>query len=227
MFSLFKGTRVLLRIVIEIMKDMFYFMVFVLMTTLTLSLLYTAATPDDSLTNLTSTDYLMHVYRLDFGDFSPDDYSPLDTTIFIVAVIIVPLVLFNMLIAIMGDTFDRVKEESGRMDFQEMASLIYRYEIIAQSLCKGNRGQVWKYMSQDVKYSGDEAIDVWQGRIKLVIERSQKKQEEWHNQTKKWLSENKERIDEIEHAIKRANEESKRVNEENNRAIAENKKAID
>ena len=44
-------------------------MVFVLATTLAVSLLFTSATPDESLTDLTYTDYLMHVYRLDFGDF--------------------------------------------------------------------------------------------------------------------------------------------------------------
>ena len=86
-------------------------MLFVLVTTITVSLLYTSAVPDEKLTNVTYTDYLMHVYHLDFGDFSTDDYTSLDTAIFILAVIIVPLVLLNMLIAIMGDTFGRVKEE--------------------------------------------------------------------------------------------------------------------
>ena len=94
-----------------------------------------------------------------------------------------------MLIAIMGDAFDRVKEEQGRCDFQEMAALIYRYEIIAHSLCKRTK-RVWKYIfvSEDVKYSGEEAIDVWQGRIrgiKTEIEKSYKKQEEWQSKFEK------------------------------------------
>ena len=64
----------------------------------------------------------------------------------------------------MGDTFDRVKEEQARRDFQEMAGLIYWYEIIAQTLCKcKKRKRDWKYIfvSEGVKYSGEEAIDVW------------------------------------------------------------------
>ena len=109
MFSFFKATRVLTRIIIEIIKDMIPFLIFILLTTFSVSQIYTAATPDDSLTDWTYVEYMMHVYRLDFGDFSLDDYSPLDTGIFIFAVIIVPLILLNMLIAIMGDTFDRVK----------------------------------------------------------------------------------------------------------------------
>ena len=82
-FSLFKSTRVLLRIVIEIVKDMIPFMVFVLATTIIVSLLCTSATPDAALTDVTYSDFLLHVYRLDFGDFSLNNYSSLDLAIFI------------------------------------------------------------------------------------------------------------------------------------------------
>ena len=112
------------------------FLLFVLATTVTFSLLFTSATPDDALSNRTYSDFLLHVYLLDFGDFSLDDYSALDLVIFMLAIFIVPLVFLNMLIAIMGDTFDRVKEEQQRRDFQEMAGLIYRYETITRSFCK-------------------------------------------------------------------------------------------
>ena len=105
-FSLFKSTRVLLRIVIEILRDMIPFMLFVLATTITVALLFASATSEDALATDTYSGFLMHVYLLDFGDFSFDDYSALDRAIFILAVLIVPLVLLNMLIAIMGDTFD-------------------------------------------------------------------------------------------------------------------------
>ena len=177
-FSLFKSTRVLLRIVIEIVNDMIPFMLFVLATTVAVSLLFTSATPYPALSNTTYSDFLLHVYRLDFGDFDLDGYSSVDLAIFILAVVIVPLVFLNMLIAIMGDTFDRVKEEQGRRDFQEMAGLIYRYEIIAYTVCRWRKiKRVWKYIfvSEDVKYSGEEAIDVWQGRIrgiKMEIEKN-------------------------------------------------------
>ena len=199
-FSLFKSTRVLLRIVIEIVRDMIPFMLFVLVTTVTVSLLFTSATPDGALAGATYPDFLLHVYLLDFGDFSLDDYSALDLAIFILAVLVVPLVLLNMLIAIMGDTFDRVKEEEGRRDFQEMAGLIYRYEVISQAVCKGKkRRSVWKYIfgCEDAKLSGEEGIEEWQGRIrgiKLEIEKNQKKQEEWHRENEEWKKRQEELI---------------------------------
>ena len=134
-FSLFKGTRVLLRIVIEIVKDMVPFFLFVLATTLTITLLYTSAILEDNLHDRSYPDLLMHVFLLDFGDFSADEYTPLEQCIFILSAIMVPLVLLNMLIAIMGDTFDRVKEDQDKRDFHEMAGLVYRYETIANKLC--------------------------------------------------------------------------------------------
>lgn len=70
-----------------------------------------------------------------------DEYSPLEEFIFILGAIIAPLVLMNMLIAIMGDTFDRVKEDQNRRDYQELASLVYRYEVIAQVFNACNRYQ--------------------------------------------------------------------------------------
>lgn len=113
-FSLLKSTRVLLRIVIEIVKDMVPFFLFVFVTTLAFSLLFTTATTEDNLENRTYSNLLLHVFLLDFGDFSTDEYSALEMCIFILGAIAAPLVLLNMLIAIMGDTFDRVKEEEGR-----------------------------------------------------------------------------------------------------------------
>ena len=129
-----------------------------------------------------------------------------------------------------------------------MAGLIYRYESIAKTLFKRDKGDTWKYIfvSQDVQYQGEEAIDVWQGRIKgikLQIERYHKKQEQWQDNWKEewqnknedwqkkneeqlkknedWQKKNEERIVAIEQAIKEVKEENKKANEENKLAIKE------
>ena len=54
---------------------------------------------------------------LDFGDFNTDDYNLLRNGIFFGASLLVPLILLNMLIAIMGDTYDRVKDDEKTRDF--------------------------------------------------------------------------------------------------------------
>ena len=56
-------------------------------------------------------------YLLSLGEFSFDDYSKADQTdsgldwaLFITATVIIQIIITNMLIAIMGDTFDRIFE---------------------------------------------------------------------------------------------------------------------
>ena len=79
---------------------------------------------------------MLHTFRLDLGDYDTGAYNSLEIFIYIVAVLIVPLVMLNMLIVIMGNTYDRVKEKEDRRDLQELANLVMKYEIIATALCK-------------------------------------------------------------------------------------------
>ena len=74
-FSLFKSTRVLLGIVIEIVKDMIPFFLFVFATNLVVSLLFTSATPRDQLNVHTFPQLMMHIFLLDFANFSIKQYS--------------------------------------------------------------------------------------------------------------------------------------------------------
>ena len=81
-----------------------------------------------------------------------------------------------------------------------MAGLVYRYEIIAEWMCSWRRrnGKVWKYIfySEEAKQKGDEVIDPWQGRIKgikLLIERMQKENQEWHQENSERSMKNEER----------------------------------
>ena len=70
---------------------------------------------------------MFHVFRIDFGDFATDNYNSLEIFIFILAAMMMPLIMLNMLIAIMGDTYDRVKEKEDRRDLQELANLVFKY----------------------------------------------------------------------------------------------------
>ena len=117
LFFLVKKTRVLLRIVQEIIRDMIPFLSLVLGSVLLMALLFTVASPRSQLHDRLYPDMLMEVFLTDFGGFGDvSEYSPLAQAVFIVGVLGVPLVLMNMLIAIMGDTYDRVMEELPRRD---------------------------------------------------------------------------------------------------------------
>ena len=200
-FSLFKSTRVLLRIVIEIVKDMIPFILFLVATNLVISLLFTSASPRERFTGWRYPQLLMHIFLLDFGDFSIDEYSHLEQFIFVLAAIAVPLVLLNMLIAIMGDTFDRVKEEESLRELLEMVGLVYKYEIVAQALCcfKRKKQKSWKYIfhSRSLKDEGEFEDAHWEGRIRGIkrdIARLQHETEEHHRAQREKREESGRRI---------------------------------
>lgn len=69
-------------------------------------------------------------YTLAFGDFSTDDYSVFEWLAFVIASLFIPLVLFNLLIAIMGDTYDRVQTNAKCVDLQQQAELVLEIESL-------------------------------------------------------------------------------------------------
>ena len=64
-----------------------------------------------------------HNYRLMYGDFEPDS-SPANWILFMFSSLLMPLVMLNMLIAIMSDTYARVMGEIVPSDYRELNSMI-------------------------------------------------------------------------------------------------------
>lgn len=96
------------------------------------------------------------------------EFNKLEWFIFIVAVLFVPLIMLNMLIAIMGDTYDRVKEESIKRDQHEIVWLLFEYELAARH-CACRRDRKWKYLifSKEKKMNLEATLS-WEGRIKSI-----------------------------------------------------------
>ena len=162
---------------LEIIRDMQAFILFVIGSTFTLALLFTAATPVSQVRNRLFPDLLMESFLIDFGDFSSDEYSPLAQIIFILGVVFVPLILMNMLIAIMGDTYDRVMEDLSRRDLQELASLVYTYLLIRPFLCcccccccccYCKKKETWKYLWSTSETDESEEEMGWEGRVRGI-----------------------------------------------------------
>jgi len=59
-----------------------------------------------------------------YGDFNYDDYTTPLWVMFIIATVFMPLIMLNLLIAIMGDTFERVNSVMIEADGRELNSLI-------------------------------------------------------------------------------------------------------
>ena len=59
-----------------------------------------------------------------YGDFDIEAYDPGMWILFVIASIFMPLVMLNLLIAIMSDTYERVSNTMTEADGNELNSLI-------------------------------------------------------------------------------------------------------
>jgi len=124
-FRLFKPTRYLIRLLIEVVKDMGPFLVILSGAVFIFSVVF-FATSD----TVDFSDSLLNSYLLAYGEFDTANYSDYQKFIFVLASIFNALVLLNMIIAIMGDTYDRVTDMMEIADQKEFATLILETETL-------------------------------------------------------------------------------------------------
>ena len=63
-----------------------------------------------------------------YGDFDTESYDPGMWILFVIASIFMPLVMLNLLIAIMSDTYERVSNTMTEADGNELNELILEQE---------------------------------------------------------------------------------------------------
>mmetsp|Transcript_47197 Transcript_47197/g.34502 ORF Transcript_47197/g.34502 Transcript_47197/m.34502 type:complete len:162 (+) Transcript_47197:3124-3609(+) len=122
---MFKKTRVLINLLVQVMIDMIPFMIVLIGALLGFSITFTAIKVD-SLDNTALS--LAHCYDLMYGNFDTENYNIAGWIIFYFASILMTLVMLNMLIAIMSDTYARVMSEIIPSDYYELTTLILEQE---------------------------------------------------------------------------------------------------
>jgi len=118
---LFQDTRVLISLLVQVIKDMVGFLVVLIAALFGFMTTFSALGESET---LTIEDSFKHNYRLMFGDFNPDDYTTAGWILFIIGSTLMTLVMLNMLIAIMSDTYARVMGEIIPSDYQELNNMI-------------------------------------------------------------------------------------------------------
>jgi len=135
---IFSSTAYLVRMIIEIMLDMKFFVgVLILATTAFGNAFYILGrnSPEEegNLAGDNFVDAFIFSYKMGLGDFSTYGFSTKDEEMlwifFLLNSLIILIVLLNLLIAIMGDTFDRVQETQESSMYRELASMILENEL--------------------------------------------------------------------------------------------------
>lgn len=125
-FRVFKTTRYMVDLIIEVIIDMRGFLVLLVYSTSAFGVIFTLLpSAADSTVNSFTMSYLLNL-----GEFDTSDFTAIDWVIFITATIINPIVMLNLLIAIMSDTYGRVQSTNVITDRKELLKMIFEIEML-------------------------------------------------------------------------------------------------
>ncbi|CDW81032.1 (myosin heavy-chain) kinase [Stylonychia lemnae] len=156
---LIQKTRIFIRLLEQVIYDMIPFMIVLIGAVLGISLSF------EVLNNISLVDALKHNYRLTFGDFDTDNYTNANWFLFIIGSVLIPLIMLNMLVAIMSDTYARVMSDILPSDFHELNQMILEQEEIQFWNRKKGKSGFLHYVTPLLKKEGND----WEGQIQKII----------------------------------------------------------
>ena len=121
-FRLWGRTRHLIRAITETFNDMIPFVLIMIVLVLAFGSAYVACFEKDELKNFSYDIRLFKGFELMLGGYEDPENGP-HYFIFVVLMVVTLIVMLNMLIAIMGDTFGRVQANTIVYDYRERLSV--------------------------------------------------------------------------------------------------------
>ena len=125
-FRVFGNTRYLIKLIMEATVDIISFFVILFYSTISFTLIYQALHKNDKPLSTQFAD----AFKMNLGDLDEGTQGLITWFLFIVVSIINPIIMLNLLISIMGDTFQRVKASKDVADARELAGMILEIEGI-------------------------------------------------------------------------------------------------
>ena len=125
-FRLFTATRVLVNCIKEVCKDVVPFMIVFFYSTIAFA--FISFTMEDAESDEIIT-YLVDSYKLNLANYDTTGYSNFMYVVFVFATLINTIMMLNLLICIIFDTFSRVKDNSIINDRKELAYLLLEGEL--------------------------------------------------------------------------------------------------
>lgn len=163
-FKMFKSTRYMTKMIEEIIKDSFFFALVLLYVLAAFTTFYHFARSGDSYTESIGV-----VYLIMYGEFGFNKSSLIEWICFYCISISLTLVMFNLLVAIMGGTYERVYDSMVENDFKAMTQLILESEIVMSAFTNPDNCQMYIHkctVGNEIEQNSDESIN---SKIKLCI----------------------------------------------------------
>lgn len=129
-FRVFKATRYYINLIYEVILDIIPFLMIVLYSTLAFSFIFERVFRDPTNEPFSYFFYLSMSWELNLGTFSSENYSTLMYLAFILHAILNPILMLNLLISVMSNTFERVNSQVEVADSKELAKMILEAELV-------------------------------------------------------------------------------------------------
>ena len=159
-FRMFDKTRYMVRLIIQVIIDITTFFFILFYATLAFAFIFYLRDPLNPFAM-----YLTVAYRLDLGDFETGITETFDWVIFFVSTMINPLIMLNLLIAIMSDTATSVAEIDDICGSQELAQIIIDVE---KSTVKDIKVYSNKLVNTHIENGLSNVIDI-QDKLKIEM----------------------------------------------------------
>ncbi|OMJ81722.1 hypothetical protein SteCoe_17773 [Stentor coeruleus] len=115
-------TRSMIRMIVEVIKNIIEFLLILFVTTLIVAASFWIIQE-----NMSFTDVLMSSFMINFGQFNIEDASKIKSVeweLFLFTLFLNPLVMMNLLIATMGDTYSNIQTNLISSNYREIANVI-------------------------------------------------------------------------------------------------------
>jgi peptidoglycan hydrolase CwlO-like protein len=148
--------------IISAIKDTSSFLILLAYTTIAYSTLFKIL-EDGEIKEITDT--LKLAFQLNLGDFDPDKYSVGQYIVFIIAAIMNLIIMLNLLISILGDSYDKVQFTMIETDYEQMTEVIIEME---RMMIWNRDKKLARYIHKFELFKNEFSEVEWEGRIRIM-----------------------------------------------------------
>eukprot|EP00357_Protocruzia_adherens_P031747 CAMPEP_0115008104 /NCGR_PEP_ID=MMETSP0216-20121206/21674_1 /TAXON_ID=223996 /ORGANISM="Protocruzia adherens, Strain Boccale" /LENGTH=1245 /DNA_ID=CAMNT_0002375369 /DNA_START=220 /DNA_END=3957 /DNA_ORIENTATION=- len=153
----FREVGMMVRIIVEIIKDIKYFLLILGLGVCGFAhsyyLVHRSRDEDQ-----TVTAELGDMYNLSLGDFNVDEFGTYEYLFFILGSFMMMILLLNMLIAIMSDTYARIYEEAQENAYMEWGKWIADIDKIMKPADHKKKNSKYIFLAEHVNISEEEKL---------------------------------------------------------------------
>jgi WD40 repeat protein len=164
-FRTFKYTRIFVSMILNALRDTSSFLIILLYTTIAYSTLFKISEGEKTSTLAES---MTLAYELNLSAFETDDYSTWQWIIFMLASIVNCVIMLNLLISILGDSYERVQLNLVESDYSQMLEVIL--ELEKMMIWNRNKG-IQTYLHKCNLLKSEDSQEEWEGRIRALQDR--------------------------------------------------------